>query len=179
MNEGTALESVSVASTADPSTAPVTTTISASDLGGAAVPDAVEIAEPTAEPVPAASIPMLLSGGFDVVEHPSSDREAAEEEEEDPLQAIERHLMILANGSSPQEDLGASTDALLTALSGGYEPEIRLQIVKGLLGQVDVAYESLLAEHLRDIRDEAMDFENEIVAKEAEKLLKRLEPAEQ
>ncbi len=87
--------------------------------------------------------------------------------------------MILANGSSPQEDLGASTDALLTALSGGYEPEPRLQIVKGLLGQVDVAYESLLAEHLRDIRDEAMDFENEIIAKEAEKLLKRLEPAEQ
>ena len=44
---------------------------------------------------------------------------------------------------------------------------------------MDVAYESLLAEHLRDIRDEAEAFGKEDLAKEAEKLLKRLEPAEQ
>jgi hypothetical protein len=99
--------------------------------------------------------------------------------DENPVEAIERHLMILANGSSLQEHLGTSTAALLTALSGGYELELRLQIVKGLLGKVDVAYESLLAEHLRHIRDEAVDFGKEDLAKEAEKLLKHLEPAEQ
>ena len=99
--------------------------------------------------------------------------------DDDPVGAIQRHLAVFGNSAAPERARNASTDALLTALSGGFELEVRIQIVRGLLGKVDAAYESLLAEHLRDIRDEAMDFENEIVAKEAEKLLKRLEPAKQ
>ncbi len=182
VNEGDALESVSVASTTEPSTAPVTTTLSGSSLGGATVPDAVEIAEPTAEAVssPVASIPMVLSVGSDVVEQPSSDQEAVveEEEEEDPLQTIERHLMILTDGSSLQENLEASTDALLTALSGGYELETRLAVAKALLGRIDVSLHSLLAAHLEDIRSEAEAFDKLDLALEATRLLKGLEPGE-
>ena len=92
----------------------------------------------------------------------------------DALEAIQLHLSIVADASSLQEDLEASTDALLTVLSGGYELEVRIQVVRRLLRRADVRYESLLVEHLRDIRDHAMDLENEAVAKEAKQLLRRL-----
>ena len=73
----------------------------------------------------------------------------------------------------------SSTDALLTALGGGYEPEVRIEIVKRLLDKVDDSLHSLLAKHVRDIRDEARDFDKEELEKAAEKLLEQLEPSEE
>jgi hypothetical protein len=91
--------------------------------------------------------------------------------------SIDRHLAILANVSAPEDARKVSEDALLTALGGGYEPEVRIQIVRGLLGKVDVAYNSLLAKHLEDIRLEAQEIGNEKVLQEAARLLKNLEPS--
>jgi hypothetical protein len=56
---------------------------------------------------------------------------------------------------------------------------VRLQIARELLGNVDVAYNSLLAKHLEDIRIEAQETGNEKVAKKAARLLERLEPSEE
>jgi hypothetical protein len=89
---------------------------------------------------------------------------------------IDRHLTVLANMSSPEEARRASEDALLTALGGGYEPGVRLQIVRALTGTLDAAYDSLLMKHLEDIRIEAEEFGSNKVAAEATKLLKRFEP---
>ncbi|MBI4240623.1 MAG: hypothetical protein HY613_02805, partial [Candidatus Rokubacteria bacterium] len=58
---------------------------------------------------------------------------------------------------------------------GGYEPEVRLRIVRGLLGKVDVSLNSLLAKHLEDIRDEALELGKEELLKEVKRLLKSLE----
>ena len=88
---------------------------------------------------------------------------------------LERHLAVIANASAPARARRISEDALLTALGGGYEPEVRLEIVRGLLGNVDVAYNSLLIKHLEDIRSEAMEFDNEKAVQEAARLLKNLE----
>ena len=52
---------------------------------------------------------------------------------------------------------------------------MRLQIVRGLLGTIDVAYNSLLAKHLGDIRTEAREFGNDEIARQVEELLRRLE----
>ena len=68
-------------------------------------------------------------------------------------------------------------DALLTALSGGYEPEMRLRIVKEILDKVDVGLLSLLATHVEEIRAEAGDFGKEDLVTEANRLLRRLQPA--
>jgi hypothetical protein len=95
----------------------------------------------------------------------------------DTRKTIGRHLAMLANASVPESARKVSRDALLTALGGGYEPEVRLEIVRGLLGKLDVAYNSLLAKHLEDIRIEAQEFSNEKVAKEAMHLLKSLAPS--
>ncbi len=124
----------------------------------------VEAAEPAPTPLVA----------WDAETPNAADPEPSAPLDEDPLEAVQRHLAVVANASAAEETRAVSTDALLTALSGGYEPEVLIQIVKGLLGRVDVAYESLLAEHLRDIRDEAADFGKEDLAKEAERLLKRI-----
>jgi hypothetical protein len=97
--------------------------------------------------------------------------------DEDPLDAIERHLATVGKTGLSEEDRKASEDALLTALSGGYDPEVRLQIVRGLIGSVDPMLHSLLARHVEDILDEARDFEKTALASEAERLLKSLEPA--
>ena len=114
---------------------------------------------------------------------PSEDSDVVEPEapvvaDEDPLDAIQRHLMILAGGSSLEEDLEASTDALLTALSGGYELEMRLAIARRLVENVDVSLHSLLAAHLEDIRSEAEAFDKLDLAQQAARLLKGLEPGE-
>ncbi len=93
--------------------------------------------------------------------------------------SIDRHLAILANASAPEDARRVSEDALLTALGGGYEPEVRVQIVRGLLGKVDVAYNSLLAKHLEHIRLEAQELGNKKVVQEAARLLKNLEPSSQ
>ena len=46
--------------------------------------------------------------------------------------------------------------------------------MKGLLDKADVSLISLLAEHVRDIRDEARDFDRRDLAEEAEKILKKM-----
>jgi hypothetical protein len=104
---------------------------------------------------------------------------AAEEPDpmEDELGTLRRHLAVLGDASAPESARDASTDALLTALSGGYEPGVRIRIVKGLLENVDDSLTSLLVEHLKDIRDEARDFGVEALARTAEELLQRLEPS--
>ena len=96
---------------------------------------------------------------------------------EDDLRAIRRHLAVLANPASPEEALSVSTDALLTVLSGGYEPETRLEIVKALFETVDASLHSLLAEHVKDLRDEAEAFDDTALVKQATRLLIKLEPA--
>ena len=81
--------------------------------------------------------------------------------------------------AAPEGAVSVSTDALLTALGGGYKLETRIQIVKGLLDKVDDSLYSLLAVHLEDIWAEARDLEKEKLAQEAKRLLKRLEPSEE
>ena len=94
--------------------------------------------------------------------------------QEDGLRDIHRQLAVLANANAPERARQVSADALLTALSGGYELELRLEIVQGRLGQVDMAYESLLAEHLVGIHAEAEAFGLDELADEAKRLLRQL-----
>jgi hypothetical protein len=88
---------------------------------------------------------------------------------------IRSHLAVLSGDSASEEQLSTSKAALLTALGGGYEPNLRLQIVQEILSKVDVAYYSLLAKHLESIRDEAMETGNETIVKEASRLLKSVD----
>jgi hypothetical protein len=81
----------------------------------------------------------------------------------------------MANPSAPDRALEVSRDALLTVLSGGYALETRLEVARSLVSRVDMAFESLLAAHLEDIRSEARDLGREDLAREAEQLLKRIE----
>jgi len=102
------------------------------------------------------------------------------------LERVDPALALLAVGSLPASTVKPSTpveestptdrvDELLTGLSGGYEPEVRLEMVKELLGQVDVALQSLLVAHLEDIRIEALDLGKEDLAQAARKLMERFE----
>ena len=90
------------------------------------------------------------------------------------VDAIRRHLAVLTNASAPERARRISVDALLTALSGGYELETRVEIATALLETVDDSMRSLLAEHLRDIEDEARDFDRQELAATAGRLLERL-----
>jgi hypothetical protein len=113
-------------------------------------------------------------------DEPAGPPERGEEIQSDQPEAaeatrIDRHLAVLANPSAPEGAHRASEDALLEALSGGYEPEVRLRIARGLVGIVDKALNSLLVEHLADIRSEAEELGNEDLVKEADSLLRRLE----
>ena len=114
---------------------------------------------------------------------PGIDAEAVAQKKSQPpateLDMIRGHLSLLAGGSAPDDAWDAARDALLTALSGGYDPELRLEMVKALAGKLDVAYDSLLVDHLRDIHQEAMDFEKKGVAQEAERILRQWEPSEE
>ena len=85
---------------------------------------------------------------------------------------------VLDSGSASEDAVSESTDMLLTALGGGYEPETRFVIVKELLDHVDMDLRSLLMRHLEDIRDEARDFDKQELADRAEQLLQRLELAQ-
>jgi hypothetical protein len=100
-------------------------------------------------------------------------REAPSVEEDDPL-TLQRHLAVLANPSAPGKAHVASRDALLTALSGGHDLDIRLDIAEALVGRLDAAFSGLLAVHLEDIRTEAVEFGQEDMARRAEGLLERL-----
>ena len=90
---------------------------------------------------------------------------------------MEHQLAILGDASSSAKLRERAESDLFTALGGGYEPEMRLRIAGGLIGRVDVAFHSLLAKHLEDIRTEAKELGNEDLLKEAERLLKSLKPS--
>jgi hypothetical protein len=83
--------------------------------------------------------------------------------------------VVLAEGATDGEARKAAEDALLTALSGGYELEVRMRIVRALADRIDAGLRSLLASHLEDIRSEARDTGRNDLAEEAEGLLKKLE----
>ncbi len=110
----------------------------------------------------------------------AADPQDAEVEEEtpadgaDPVTEIQRMLAVLANTSAPESAREVARDALLEALGGGYEVGLRLMVVEALVDVVDPAYHSLLARHLVDIRDEAVELELEQAAGDAARLLKRL-----
>jgi hypothetical protein len=87
-----------------------------------------------------------------------------------------KHLAVVSNPSAPEQALKVSRDALLNALSGGHEPDVRIAIVHGLLGRIDVAYHGLIAAHLEAIRTEATDSGHDDLAQEATRLLQQFEP---
>ncbi len=93
---------------------------------------------------------------------------------EEGLEALQRALTIFTNPATPAARRDASLGALLDALSGGYEPEVRLQILATLIGSVDANLHSLLVAHLEDIRSETMDLGQEELAQAAERLLTSL-----
>ncbi len=84
----------------------------------------------------------------------------------------------MANASAPEPARTDSRDTLLRVLSGGYDLETRLKVVRGLIGNVDVSLNSLLREHLESIRAEARAAGEEDLAVELEQLSKRLERSE-
>jgi hypothetical protein len=94
---------------------------------------------------------------------------------EDAAREVEGHLEVLRSRPASQQQRDAAVEAVLTALSGGYEPELRLEMVKALVNHAEDSYYSLLAEHIRDIRSEAEAFQKEELATAAQKLLERLE----
>jgi hypothetical protein len=104
--------------------------------------------------------------------------EAAAEASPAEAETIEEHLAVLAEAAADGEARKAAEEALLTALGGGYEPEVRMRIVRALADKVDAALHSLLAGHLEDIRSEARDAGKDDQAAEAEELLKKLEASE-
>ena len=109
----------------------------------------------------------------------TSEVEETPAETDDPIRAIHRQMAVLANASAPESAVEVARDALLEALGGGYELDVRVAIVEGMIETVDVAYHSLLAKHLVDIRDEAVEFGQDEIAEEASRLLKRLERSEE
>jgi hypothetical protein len=134
------------------------------------------VAEPLEPPVSAPVLVGVAELETEVAEiEPSEAEEPSTLEPDDSVQAIARHLAILDNPLAHERALSVSADALLTALSGGYEPETRLEMVKALLGRVDVAYHALLVDHLEAIRAETADLGMEILEKEAILLLERFE----
>jgi hypothetical protein len=133
-----------------------------------------ETSAPTAQLLTVAPLAAEVEG----LETEAPEAEAPAEPEND-LQAMQRHLAVVSNPSAPEAALEVSRDALLTMLSGGYEPELRLEIVQSLLSGIDVAYHGLLAGHLETIRAEAEDFGMEDVERQAARLLQQLEPSEE
>jgi hypothetical protein len=186
VNEGTALVESAAVPAAPASTAVPEPTVSYAAAGAGAVPSAAATPEAITEPSPEPSPYVRLVDSTSAMPstaapevHVEQVKEEAPIDVDDGLQTIHRHLAVLANHSATEKTLAISTDILLTALSGGYEPEVRIEIVKGLLDKADVSLISLLAEHVRDIRDEARDFDRRDLAEEAEKILNRLEPSEE
>ena len=101
---------------------------------------------------------------------------ALSEPDDDPLRELEAQMRVLAGKGSSEDERAAAQDALLTALGGGYEPEVRLALVRGLAAHVDASLHSLLARHLEDIEEEARAFDDEVLRQRAETLRKQLEP---
>ncbi len=142
----------------------------------------------------AASEPVYQEGGAGVGEiflvtriiEEAADRKTAQAEpaaeeraapEPGSSRALLMHLSALSSRTSTPEQRRDAENALLTALGGGYEPSIRLQIVEQLIGKIDVAYNSLLARHLEDIRIDARESGDAELARKAGRILERLEPS--
>jgi hypothetical protein len=178
VNEGTALESAAVmavemSQSLDTDTATTSTATFSGTTDSVVMPEEVEPAEPAGPaeaPRPPAQFLMVTP------QVPEAEAPAAGPPE-DTVVTLERHLAVVSNRSAPERAVKVSTDALLTALSGGYDPEMRLEIVKGLLGRLDVAYHDLVVGHLEEIRAEAEDFDKKDLVREATRLLRQLEPA--
>ena len=92
----------------------------------------------------------------------------------DPLREVSRHLAVLTDAGAPEETRRIAEDALLTALSGGYDADVRLRIANTLVDNVDVAYHSLILKHLESIRDEAMVFGRPDLERKTTRLIERL-----
>jgi hypothetical protein len=187
VNEGTALESLTVFDeVASASDAPEPSTIPVAKAHSVGTPRSTHQGQDSAaqlvQPSVSTESPLMIwDPGADVDADADTDAvvEPSAPVDDDPVGAIRRHLAVLDDPTAPESAWAVSTDALLTALSGGYELGVRVQIVKALLGRVDAAYNSLLAEHLHAIHREAADFEKEDLAREAKQLLKRLKNDEQ
>jgi hypothetical protein len=174
VNEGYALTEAATVEQAVHEAPPVETTTEvaapvASGGGSPAVVESETVAtiEPTAVPDEFITLVTMPVDEMETMDVPIATQ--------DDVTVIRRHLAVVTSSSAPDRARAISRDALLTVLSGGYDLELRLEVVRRLLFRVDTAFESLLAAHLEDIRSEARDFGEEDLAREAELLLKRLE----
>ncbi len=141
-------------------------------------PVKLEASTPTDEPAPAADAADVTQQSIAVVESPEVTGEVSERpeaEQGDPVRTVRRQMAVLSNPSAPDQARDVAREALLTALGGGFEVDLRLEVVAALLDNVDVAYRTLLEKHLVDIRDEAAELGQEAILKEAEGLLRQLE----
>jgi hypothetical protein len=138
-----------------------------------------EAAAPAPLPVVVFGVPLVAEAEAVVDVAPEEAAESSPAAPEEDLQILERHLAVVANRSAPESAVDVSTDALLTALSGGYGPEVRLKIVRGVLPRIDVAFEALLVGHLEEIRAEADGTGAADLAAAAARLLERLRPSEE
>ena len=120
-----------------------------------------------------------VSRGSAAAETPTVEVEASEVATESVfvVDGISAEEVAEVEAEEPVAADDAYTDELLTALGGGYEPEARLEMVLELVDRVDESLYSLLVEHLLDIADEARAFGEEGLARKAEQVIKRLEPA--
>ncbi len=92
---------------------------------------------------------------------------------------MDQHLAVLGNPRAPVRARELSQDTLLTALSGGYDVETRLDIAEKLVGKIDVSLNSLLISHLESLRMEALELGQEGNVVKADRLLKELEVSEE
>lgn len=151
----------------------------APDPAGAevAAPEDFSVA-PASQPSPESRMAavLMVQGSTDP---PVAGRKAAAGEpigeDDEPDRTLQRLIAVLANASAPARAREVARDALLTALGGGYDVEARLAIVEALAESIDVAYHSLLAGHLGDIREEALELDLAEIANRAETLRERLE----
>lgn len=93
---------------------------------------------------------------------------------EENLRQIHRDLKTIADRSATEAARKASMEALLAALGGGYEPAVRLRIVRTLASRGDAGLQSLLSGHLEGIVREARESGQPEIANQADQLLAAL-----
>lgn len=93
-----------------------------------------------------------------------------------PGDAVDRHIQILGDDSLPLQARQDSQEALLTALSVGWDNlETGLRVVRALADNVDVSLYGLLAGHLEEMREEALASGREDLVRDVDQLLSGLE----
>ncbi len=176
-NEGTGLSGPG-AGAGNPHEAPRLDALAASPGSSPALPQGIPADEaegPAPSGVERGNTITLLEGSEDRAHAPGrrvQESEAADDA--DPVGNIRRHLALIAGPAAGGNDWIEARDALLTALGGGYEPALRLEIARALAGRLDEAYTSLLEAHLVDIRDEADEVGQREIARDARLLLEHL-----